>query len=86
MFGGYTKIGFKKSGNTKFKDDEAFVFSLDKNKVYPVIKGKDAIRCCSCCCPQFAENTTGLETSGAKEVKQKAAFQNAINEYKGTIL
>ena len=60
IFGGFTKVGFKKSGNTKFKDDEAFVFSLDKNKIYPIIKGKDAIRCCLCCCPQFAENTIYL--------------------------
>ena len=62
IFGGYTQKGFKliKSGYEIFKDDEAFVFSLDKNKIYPIIKGKDAIRCCCCCCPQFAENTIYL--------------------------
>ena len=24
------------------------------------MKGKDAIRCCHCCCPQFCENTIYL--------------------------
>ena len=33
---------------------------MDKNKIYPVIKGKDAIRCCNCCCPQFSEDTIYL--------------------------
>ena len=35
-------------------------FLLIKKKIYPVIKGKDAIRCCYCCCPQFCENTIYL--------------------------
>ena len=60
IFGGYTKIGFKKSYDNTFKDDEAFVFSLNKNKIYPVIKGKEAIRCCHCCCPQFYQETIYL--------------------------
>ncbi len=60
IFGGFTKIGFKKSGNTKFKDNAAFVFSLDNQKIYYVKKDLDAIRCCSCCCPQFCDNTIYL--------------------------
>ena len=56
IFGGFTKIGFQKANDSKYKDDSAFVFSLDKNKIYPIIKGKDAIRCCWCCCPQFYPN------------------------------
>ena len=31
IFGGFTQIGFVKSSNSKFKDDEAFVFSLVSN-------------------------------------------------------
>ena len=62
-FGGYTKVGFKKSNNAKYKDDEAFVFSLDNNKIYPIIKGKDAIRCCDCCGPQFSDNTIYLRNN-----------------------
>jgi len=62
IFGGYTKIGFKKESNNSvtYRDDEAFVFSLNKNKIYPVMKGKNAIRCCFCCCPQFSEQTIYL--------------------------
>ncbi len=60
IFGGFTKVGFKKIKSTKFKDDLAFVFSFDKKKIYPIKKGKDAIRCCSCCCPQFCENSIYL--------------------------
>ena len=33
---------------------------MDKNKIYPVIKGKEAIRCCDCCCPQFCNGTIYL--------------------------
>ena len=60
IFGGFTKVGFKKANNDKYKDDSAFVFSLDKKKIYPIKKGKDAIRCCNCCCPQFCDSTIYL--------------------------
>jgi len=53
IFGGYTKVGFQRAQDSKFKDDSAFVFSLDTKKVYPIKKGEDAIRCCFCCNPQF---------------------------------
>ena len=61
-FGGYTKIGFKKQNQSSktYKDNTAFVFSLDKKKIYPVKKDKGAIRCCHCCCPQFYNNTIYL--------------------------
>ena len=61
-FGGYTKIGFKKQTSSEkiYKDNSAFVFSLDKKKIYPVKKDKDAIRCCYCCCPQFYYSTIYL--------------------------
>ena len=61
-FGGYTKIGFKKqtSSSITYKDNAAFVFSLDKKKIYPVKKDRDAIRCCYCCCPQFYNSTIYL--------------------------
>ena len=75
IFGGFTKIGFIKTSVATFKDDEAFVFSLDKNKIYPIIKGKNAIRCCDCCCPQFSENTIYLYekflTNGGNFVNSK---------------
>ena len=44
-FGGFTSVGFNStSGYTK--DDKAFLFSLDKNKIYNIKKGSDAIYCC----------------------------------------
>ena len=52
-FGGFTAFGFQKATSSQFKDDSAFVFSLDTKKIYPIKKGEDAIRCCNCCCPQF---------------------------------
>ena len=60
IFGGFTKVGFKKVKSNKYKDDLAFVFSIDKKKIYHIKKGKDAIRCCSCCCPQFCDSTIYL--------------------------
>ena len=43
-FGGYTTCNWKGNSIEK-KDDNAFVFSLDKMKIYNVIKGEDAIAC-----------------------------------------
>ena len=62
IFGGFTIVGFKKevSGSKTYKDNSAFVFSLDKQKIYPVKKDLNAIRCCFCCCPQFCNNTIYL--------------------------
>ena len=43
-FGGYTSCDWT-GNNIDKKDDNAFVFSLDKMKIYEVIKGEDAIGC-----------------------------------------
>ena len=43
-FGGYTTCNWQGNSIEK-KDDNAFVFSLDKMKIYKVIKGEDAIAC-----------------------------------------
>ena len=61
IFGGYTKVGFKKSNDSRFKDDSAFVFSLNIKKIYPINKGQDAIRCCYCCGPQFHDGVIYLQ-------------------------
>ena len=43
-FGGFTSCDW--SGNSIFKkDDNAFIFSLDKMKIYDIIPGEDAIGC-----------------------------------------
>ena len=43
-FGGYTTVNWKGNSIEK-KDDNAFVFSLDKMKIYDIILGEDAIGC-----------------------------------------
>ena len=43
-FGGYTTCSWKGDSIEK-KDDNAFVFSLDKMKIYDIIPGEDAIGC-----------------------------------------
>ena len=43
-FGGYTSCDWT-GNNIDKKDDNAFVFSLDKMKIYEIIKGEDAIGC-----------------------------------------
>ena len=60
IFGGFTQIGFIKAKDKKYKDDNAFVFSLINKKIYPVKKNSFAIRCYYCCCPQFYSNTIYL--------------------------
>jgi hypothetical protein len=51
-FGGFTKRTWKGKGNEKF-DNDAFIFSLNKKKIYNVIKGKNAIGCYPNCGPVF---------------------------------
>ena len=80
-FGGFTLVGFQKSSDNKYKDNSAFVFSLDKRKIYPIIKGKDAIRCCGCCCPQFCQSTIYLNPNF---LTNKSCYVNSKNEnYEG---
>lgn len=43
-FGGYTQHGFNEIDN-EAKDDNAFVFSLNKMQIYPVKKGEISIYC-----------------------------------------
>ena len=63
IFGGYTDLAFifDSKGATEYIDNNAFVFSMDKQKIYPVKTGGKAIRCCYCCCPQFSINTIYLD-------------------------
>ena len=62
IFGGYTDLAFifHKDGESQYIDNNAFVFSMDKQKIYPVKKGGNAIRCCYCCSPQFYSSTIYL--------------------------
>ena len=68
IFGGYTDLAFisHSSGSSVYNDNNAFVFSMDKQKIYPVKIGGDAIRCCYCCCPQFYQNTIYLNNNFLK--------------------
>lgn len=51
-FGGYTKQSW--GGDNEYKkDDEAFVFSIDKNQIYPVTEDQNAIWCYENCGPIF---------------------------------
>jgi hypothetical protein len=43
-FGGYTTCDWR-GNNIEKKDENAFVFSLDKMKIYDIIPGEDAIGC-----------------------------------------
>ena len=43
-FGGYTSCDWR-GNNIEKKDENAFVFSLDKMKIYDIIPGEDAIGC-----------------------------------------
>ena len=43
IIGGYTTKNWDKS-NEWYKDDDSFLFSLTKGKIFPIIKGKDTIK------------------------------------------
>ena len=51
-FGGFTTVGFDNSGY-ELKDDNSFLFSIDKQKIYDIIPGNNAIYCNSKCGPIF---------------------------------
>ena len=52
-FGGYTKRTWR-GASTEKMDNEAFIFSINKKKIYNVIKGKNAIGCYDDCGPAFS--------------------------------
>ena len=78
IFGGYTDLAFifHSSGETVYKDNNAFVFSMDRQKIYPVKKGETAIRCCSCCCPQFYSSTIYLNKNFLKGNNSSTCLAN----------
>ena len=59
IFGGYTSVGFDSSGNAK-KDAEAFLFSVDFQKIYEINKEQYAIFCNKNCGPIFCGKSDGL--------------------------
>ena len=59
IFGGYTEIGFKNYGES-IKDENAFVFSYSKEKIYENIKDKSAIYCNENYGPCFTGNCSFL--------------------------
>ena len=52
IFGGYTKRTWRGNRNEKM-DNDAFIFSFDKRKIYNVIKDKKVIGCFNEFCPYF---------------------------------
>ena len=59
IFGGYTSVGFDSSGNAK-KDSEAFLFSVDMQKIYEIKQDLYAIFCNKNCGPIFCAKSDGL--------------------------
>ena len=59
LFGGFTQIGFKLNKNEKFSsynDSNAFIFSLDKMKIFDLVeKNNDCIFCSNESLPQFKD-------------------------------
>ena len=51
-FGGYTRLGFKSTGNG-IVDKDAFIFSFDTMKIYDAIEGKETIYCTPSYGPTF---------------------------------
>ena len=61
-FGGYTEQTWNDTnGNGVWKtDDKAFCFSIELNKIYNIIKGKNAIYCGASYMCYFGDNIFGL--------------------------
>ena len=61
-FGGYTEQTWNDNNGSGIwkKDDKAFCFSIELNKIYNIIKGRDAIYCCNQYMCYFGANIFGL--------------------------
>ena len=59
IFGGYTSVGFDSSGNAK-NDQQAFMFSVDFQKIYEIKYDLNAIFCNKNCGPIFCAKSDGL--------------------------
>ena len=59
IFGGYTSVGFDSSGNAK-NDDQAFLFSVDFQKIYDIKHNLYAIFCNKNCGPIFCAKSYGI--------------------------
>ena len=62
IFGGYTTKDWQSSQGTYVDDEKAFVFSIDKQKVYRVYKSSGAIYNHANWGPSFGGNALGLRT------------------------
>ena len=75
-FGGFCSIGYKSEGDGK-KDNSAFIFSLDKLKIYNVIKGEQAVFWGSEYGPLFAGGMTVV----SNKFFTNKSYSNSKNNY-----
>lgn len=75
-FGGYTTVSWKGDCEDK-KDENAFIFSLDKKKIYENIKGEDAIGCY----PKFGPTFLGCQIKIYDNAFEKggSTFEKGLN-------
>ena len=73
-FGGFTTCNWSGNGENK-KDNNAFIFSLDKLKIYDIIQGEEAIECFPnygpIFCFQIKINDNAFENGGTTDLKGK---------------
>ena len=63
VFGGFTRVSWQNLDGDYIEDEKAFVFSMDKFKVYRVFKPSGAIYCHHSWGPSFGGNALGLRTN-----------------------
>jgi len=81
-FGGFTQLAWTSSGQNK-RDDEAFCFSLTKNKIYNIIKGFDAIGDYSNGGPAFLNNIFYVGYAGNGSLIDGSCIKNGRSNYSG---
>ena len=79
-FGGFTKIGFDSSCKSKM-DDDAFLFSFDKMKIYKIIKGYKAIVCYPQSGPCFFGSKNDIIHIGDKFLTNYSHTEKRNNTY-----
>ena len=80
IFGGFTSQMWSVI-TENIKDDEAFCFSLDKMKIYNIIKGKYAIRCGDHYGPKFLSEETYIINIGNDFYNEEHNTCKVINSF-----
>ena len=80
--GGYTEVAWSSpSEMTHFKSEKAFLFSVNKRKIYKVVEPEFAIMCEKSYGPSFGKNGAGMNVDGEGGSEYCAGANSSLDSY-----